>query len=82
VKLLSRVKAGEYCSPPDVIDVAKKVRARMRSAETTYGLIFPLDVRLQVALDANEIGLATNQPLESAVGHLMLRDLLDPTSGP
>ena len=81
VKLLSRVKAGEYCSPPDIIEVAKKVRARMRCVETTFGLIFPLEARLRVALDAIELGLATNQPLESAVGYLMLRDLLDPTAG-
>lgn len=59
-----------------LMDLARSVRQRMRAHEVSLGLVFPVHVRLQVALDAIEAGLTSGSALEVAVGYLMLLELL------
>ena len=62
----------------DLLHAARCVRARMREHEAALGLVFPRHVRLAVAMDAIESGIAARRLLDVAVGYLMLREVLGP----
>lgn len=60
-----------------LIAEARHVREHMRECESIIRVTFPLHVRLEVALDAIAAGLASRCALETVVGYLMLRELVE-----
>ncbi|MGE4164091.1 MAG: hypothetical protein AB7G23_20380 [Vicinamibacterales bacterium] len=79
--LLERPRDAPHDPPTDcdgasLMGLARSVRQRMRAHEVSLGLVFPVHVRLQVALDAIEAGLTSGVALEVAVGYLMLCEVL------
>jgi len=59
------------------MDLARRVRRRMREVEAALGLTFTLPVRFRTALALIEDGLAEQDWLDVAVGYVMLKELLD-----
>lgn|GEM_PF-1801263 len=61
----------------ELMDLARRVRHRMREVEAALGLTFSLPVRFRTALALLEDGLAEQDWLDVAVGYVMLKELLD-----
>ena len=61
----------------ELMDLARRVRHRMREVEAALGLTFTLPVRFRTALALLEDGLAEQDWLDVAVGYVMLKELLD-----
>ena len=66
---------GEFFE--ELMDLARRVRRRMREVEAALGLTFTLPVRFRTALALIEDGLAEQDWLDVAVGYVMLKELLD-----
>jgi len=66
---------GEFFE--ELMDLARRVRHRMREVEAVLGLTFSLPVRFRTALALIEDGLAEQDWLDMAVGYVMLKELLD-----
>ena len=66
---------GEFFA--ELMDLARRVRRRMREVEAALGLTFTLPVRFRTALALIEDGLAEQDWLDVAVGYVMLKELLD-----
>ena len=66
---------GEFFA--ELMDLARRVRHRMREVEAALGLTFSLPIRFRTALALIEDGLAEHDWLDVAVGYVMLKELLD-----
>lgn len=60
-----------------LMDLARRVRRRMRTVEAALGLTFTIPVRFRTAMAILEEGLAQGDWLDVAVGYLMLKELVD-----
>lgn len=61
----------------DLMDLARRVRQRMRAVEVSLGLTFTLPVRFRTAMAIIKDGLVQGDWLGVAVGYLMLQELMD-----